>query len=176
MHARCYKPSVKAYKWYGGRGITVEAEWHDFDAFCHWSLKHGSAKGLQIDRIDANGPYGPSNCRWVSVKVNQNNRRNNRIVEAWGESKTLAEWIEDSRVTVTYRQAENRLRRGGWDPERALTAPIDPTRKPVHKTHCKRGHEYTDANTYTTPSQPNIKKCRKCHAERQSARYHESTI
>ena len=172
MHRRCYNSESHSFPHYGGRGIYIADSWHDFDTFCHWSLANGSAKGLEIDRIDVNGPYSPDNCRWITKKQNLNNRRDTKYFTVWGETKTISEWVDDPRVFLEYAQIAYRLGSLNWEPERALTAPIDQVRRPDNRTHCKKGHEYTDKNTYTTPSQPKVKKCRLCHTKRENNRYH----
>ena len=76
MKNRCANSNNWAYKWYGGRGITVCDKWiNDAKAFILWALDNGWEKGLQIDRIDNDGNYEPSNCRFVTPKENANNRR-----------------------------------------------------------------------------------------------------
>lgn len=76
MVARCYNENHIYYKDYGGRGIVVCEEWlKDRKLFFKWALENNYADNLQIDRIDCNGNYEPSNCRFVSNLVNQNNRR-----------------------------------------------------------------------------------------------------
>ena len=75
MMQRCYNPKAANYDIYGGRGITVCEEWHDVLAFEKWAINSGYKKGLSIDRIDSNGNYEPSNCRWVTHKENCNNRK-----------------------------------------------------------------------------------------------------
>ena len=76
MKQRCYYPQKKGYENYGGRGITVCDEWlHDFVAFRNWALSHGYADTLSIDRIDVNGNYEPSNCRWATAKEQRANQR-----------------------------------------------------------------------------------------------------
>jgi len=73
---RCYRPQDKSYIDYGARGIIVCAAWKDnFVVFHDWSMKNGYKDGLQIDRIDVNGDYEPSNCRWVAQYVNAQNKR-----------------------------------------------------------------------------------------------------
>lgn len=78
----------------GGRGIKVCDEWLIPDNFFSWALENGYNDNLQIDRIDNNGNYEPSNCRWVTVKENCRNRRSNIIVEYKGENMSLIELSE----------------------------------------------------------------------------------
>lgn len=74
MKARCYNDNNKEYHRYGGRGIKVCEEWcNDFIKFNEWAISNGYREGLQIDRIDNDGNYEPSNCRWVTKKENGNN-------------------------------------------------------------------------------------------------------
>lgn len=77
MKNRCYNENVDSYKNYGGRGITMCKEWlGSFRTFYDWSIENGWQKGLEIDRRENNGPYEPSNCRYVTCKENARNRRN----------------------------------------------------------------------------------------------------
>lgn len=79
MIQRCTNPKRAEFKYYGERGICVCEEWRNsFVAFYEWAISNGYAEGLSIDRIDVNGNYCPENCRWVDMKTQQNNRRNNR--------------------------------------------------------------------------------------------------
>lgn len=83
MKSRCYSKNHSMYQWYGGRGIRVADEWlHDVDAFVKWSLEHGWAKGLQLDRVDNDGDYSPSNCRYVSGTKNIRNSSATKLTEA----------------------------------------------------------------------------------------------
>lgn len=79
MKERCSNPNSVAFKNYGGRGISVCDEWHFADAFVDWCLANGWESGLQLDRIDVNGNYEPSNCRFVTNIKNCHNRRSNKL-------------------------------------------------------------------------------------------------
>ena len=89
---RCTDKTDKHYKNYGGRGIVICKEWDDFKIFADWALNNGFKEGLTIDRIDNDGNYEPSNCRWVDRITQQNHRRVNQILEFNGVKHTLTEW------------------------------------------------------------------------------------
>lgn len=81
MKDRCNNPNNSRYKRYGGRGIRVSEEWNDPKAFYEWATKNGYKKGLVIDRINNDGNYEPSNCRFVDVKTNNRNKSSNKVNE-----------------------------------------------------------------------------------------------
>lgn len=107
MYCRCYYPTTHGYERYGGRGIKICEEWRNNpDSFYDWAINNGYKKGLTLDRIDVNGNYEPSNCRWVTKEVQDNNRRNNRKIIYNGETKTLSQWAKlfnINRVTLSDR-------------------------------------------------------------------------
>ena len=123
MIQRTTNPLKDGYKYYGGRGISVCEEWKaDFMKFYNWSMENGYDETKSIDRIDTNGDYCPENCRWVSMQIQQNNRRNNKRYTINGETKTVADWARVYNISryIVY----NRLR-AGWGIETALTKEID---------------------------------------------------
>ena len=75
MRYRCSNSKYSSYKNYGARGISVCKEWEDPETFILWALSNGWSEGLQIDRIDNNGNYTPSNCRFVNNRQNVLNQR-----------------------------------------------------------------------------------------------------
>lgn len=92
IKVRCFNKNKNEYKYYGGRGITVCKEWkNNFQAFYDWAMANGYRDDLTIDRINNDGNYEPSNCRWITKKEQCNNKRNNRVCEVNGKTYTVAE-------------------------------------------------------------------------------------
>lgn len=131
MLSRCYDPRNIGWHSYGGRGITVCAEWRtDFLAFLAWALSANYEPGLTLDRRLTNGHYEPGNCRFLTVTEQNRNRRNNRLLTAWGETKCLASWIDDHRCVMPYHSVHSRLD-SGLSLEMALTLPRMRTRRAI---------------------------------------------
>lgn len=116
---RCYNPKSKKYVDYGARGIHLSEEWNTFENFYEWSKNNGYEEHLTIDRIDVNGNYEPSNCRWVDMNIQNNNRRTNRILELNGIKKTLSQWANEYNLKAGTLSA--RIDRYGFSLEDALT-------------------------------------------------------
>lgn len=124
MKSRCEYPSDASYGRYGGAGIKLCDEWSkSYPAFRDWSIQNGYQDGLTIDRINP-GDYRPDNCRWVDIVTQNNNRPSfNRLVLAFGESKTVSEWSRDHRCCVSDRVLRSRLCLSKWEAETAITKP-----------------------------------------------------
>lgn len=124
---RCYTKTNPSYKYYGGCGIKMCKEWHkSFCAFYEWAMENGynehASKGTcTIDRINFNGDYEPSNCRWISMKEQTINRRANRFIEYNGEIHCLVEWVRI--LGFNYSTLLYRLRRG-WSVEKAFNKEV----------------------------------------------------
>lgn len=119
MRYRCCKPDHKAYKWYGARGIKVCDRW--LDSFENFYADMGPRpEGLSLDRIDVNGDYEPSNCRWATAKEQARNSRWNRMVTIGGETKCIAAWMEHFGLSKSTYESR---RRYGWPEEKALSTP-----------------------------------------------------
>ncbi len=111
MKSRCYWKRQKFYHLYGGRGITVCDEWkNSYETFREWALKHGYSVELTIDRIDVNGNYEPSNCRWVTQKDQCNNKTVNRIVEYRGETGVFLSMCK--KLNVNEATIRSRIKKG----------------------------------------------------------------
>jgi hypothetical protein len=123
MISRCASPSNASWERYGGRGITVCAEWRSsFVTFRDWATANGYDPELQLDRRDNDKGYSPDNCRWVTSVQNMNNTSKNRRITAFGRTLTLSEWAREPECSVSTVTLTKRLGRG-WDPELAITKP-----------------------------------------------------
>ena len=127
MKERTTNPNAPNYKYYGEMGVSVCDEWlADYAVFRKWALENGYDEGANfgkctIDRIDPSGNYCPSNCRWVGMRTQGNNRRNSRIIEHDGISLTAAQWAR--KLGMKHSVLGMRLS-SGWSEERALTQPV----------------------------------------------------
>ena len=119
MTKRCYYPDNQNYKYYGGKGIVICNEWKsDFSSFKKWALENGYQDNLTIDRINTNGNYEPSNCRWVSMKEQCNNRTSNHLITYKGKTQNLKQWCIE--LNLNYGIMESRINRYKWSIEKAF--------------------------------------------------------
>lgn len=120
--SRCYRPANNRYKSYGGRGITVCAEWKNSrTAFFEWAIATGYKPGLTIDRKNNNGNYCPDNCRWTTNAEQQANTTKTRRLTWNGETLTITEWAY--RLGVARAVLVGRIDKQ-WTNERIFTQPF----------------------------------------------------
>ena len=128
MIDRCCCVTHYAYEDYGDRGIKVWDAWQDFENFREWAISNGYDENAPkwkctLDRVDVNGDYKPTNCRWVDMKVQGRNKRNNRLLEYNGERHTLSEWSEI--LGIGYQTLYARITRYGWNANDVLGQPVE---------------------------------------------------
>ena len=99
MNERCYHENHVSYANYGGRGIAIHEEWrNDYYSFQKWALSNGYEEHLTIDRINNNGNYEPSNCRWATSKEQANNMSSNRLITIDGITKNMGQWSDQYNI------------------------------------------------------------------------------
>lgn len=120
---KCYNTKCSDYRKYGAKGIKMCDEWlNSKETFSTWCQEHGYSEELTIDRINNDGDYESGNCRWITHKQQQNNKKNNKYLTAFNETKTFADWLRDERCRVPYGVFRCRISQG-MDVEQALTIP-----------------------------------------------------
>lgn len=123
MKDRCRYKTNDNYMRYGGRGIKVCEEWlSDFMNFYNWAINNGYKDNLTLDRIDSNGNYEPSNCRWLTYKEQANNTRRNNYITYNNETHSLTEWAEI--LGIKRSTLSNRIVTKHWSIEKAFTTPL----------------------------------------------------
>lgn len=116
IKTRCYNVSDPHYKRWGAKGIKMCDEWrNDFKAFYDWSINNGYSDELTIDRIDNNGNYDPSNCRWVTLAENNRNKSKVRFINFNGRTQTIGQWTKE--LGLGKETIRERLKRGYSDCE-----------------------------------------------------------
>ena len=123
MRARCERPYSVDYYLYGGRGIKVCERWHTFQNFFD-DMGDIPFPLAQIDRIDCDGNYELSNCRWTTATENMRNRRINNYITFEGETHCITEWEEMKGLSRD--RIATRLK-AGWDLDKAMNTPIKKT-------------------------------------------------
>lgn len=127
MKTRCENPRSKYYDRYGGRGITVCEEWQNPERFFEWAKQSGYGDDMTIERVDNDLGYSPENCRWATMKEQENNRSNSRLFTMDGKTQTLALWCDE--YGQSYKTVYKRIFVLGWDFEKAITSPIDTSKR-----------------------------------------------
>lgn len=122
MEYRCENPEHEYYHIYGGRGIKVCPEWKEFDSFLEWSISNGHEKGLSLERIDNDGDYEPSNCKWATIAEQNNNRSSITFITIDGTTKNAYEWCEV--YDINYMTFLSRRNIYKWDEVKSLTTPV----------------------------------------------------
>lgn len=121
MRNRCSNPNDKAWKRYGGRGITVCPQWGKFECFLQ-DMGHPPTSKHTLDRIDVNGHYEPSNCRWATPEEQANNKRNTRYITFQNKTQSLTLWSRETGIHIS--TLDTRLYRLHWSVEKTFTTPI----------------------------------------------------
>lgn len=118
--ARCYNPKHKDFRSYGGRGIGVCREWRDNSAVFLAFMGPRPSAQHSIERIDCDGDYEPSNCKWATTREQSRNRRNNRWVTVGDQTLLIGDWAE--KIGLDKSTIYLRIRRG-WPLELAVSLP-----------------------------------------------------
>lgn len=121
MMKRCYDPKNAKFARYGARGVEVCEDWKNFGLFKLWALSNGYEDNLTIDRINYDGNYEPSNCKWSTNKEQANNRSTNIVVTYKGETSSLKKICD--KYNLDYSLVRNRYRKLGWSIEDAIEKP-----------------------------------------------------
>lgn len=163
---RCYDVNSRAYKWYGGRGITVCDRWHDRENFIK-DLKNSYDPNLSIDRINNDEGYNQNNIRWATQRQQVRNQTQNIYLTANGKTQIQADWARELNIKKSIISSR---KKAGWSDEEALgfidrETPRSPTMKEVSSISdiyylgglCHRGHEYKK-----TGGSKRYKSCHKC--------------
>lgn len=122
MRARCLNADNPYFHTYGGRGITICPRWIESFQNFYADMGPRTSPDHSLDRIDSNGNYEPSNCRWATWDEQVRNKRNRLSVALNGQEKFLLDWCAELRLKPS--TVRNRLARG-WSVERALSMPTD---------------------------------------------------
>lgn len=133
MRSRCNSEADPAYPRYGGRGIRICEEWASFAAFERWALSNGYHPDLSIDRIDNDGGYNPSNCRWATRQTQNRNTSRNRLFTYRGRTACLPELVEGTGLCPS--TVRSRIHRG-WSVADAMERPLRPVtqKKRINQT------------------------------------------
>jgi hypothetical protein len=118
---RCGNPKNDNYAYYGGRGILICPAWLKFENFKEWAETSGYKEGLEIDRINNDGPYSPDNCRWTTRENQLRNTRHNVFLTLNDLTLCLRDW--SNKLGILYETLQYRKKQG-WSDEKTLTTPV----------------------------------------------------
>lgn len=134
MRERCSNPKNRAWKWYGGNGITYVPEW---DLFWNFWLDMGASwhPGLTLERIDNDKPYSKANCRWATHSEQAKNRRSTKFLEVNGVRKCAFDWDKD--LGGRKGAVLSRIKKG-WSVQTAATTPVRKiNQRPYREVLCR---------------------------------------
>lgn len=158
MRQRCNNPNNPRYPLYGGRGIKVCDRWQgSFQAFLE-DMGERPAEGWSLDRIDVNGNYERTNCRWANQQEQCRNQRRNRILVYEGVEMTMAELCEKAGVDSSHIRYHIGKGRTADEAVAMIHA-----RRNQDKGKCQNGHEMTGDNLYVSPKGGH--QCKACRKE-----------
>lgn len=121
MKKRCNNTKARAYKWYGAKGVRVCLEWEQrFLNFYEWAISHGYSDALTIERIDSSKNYEPSNCKWIPLSDQNNNKCSSRYIEYAGVKMTIKDASE--KYGIYYQTLIRRLNKG-WSVNKSIETP-----------------------------------------------------
>lgn len=111
IKTRCYNTNDPHYPRWGGKGVVMCEEWkNSFSSFYTWSIANGYREDLTIDRIDCDGNYEPSNCRWITWADQNRNKKDVRFITYNGKTQTIGQWTKE--LGIGKETIRERLKRG----------------------------------------------------------------
>ena len=122
MKNRCKGTKKRDKQNYHDRGVSYCEDWEKFEPFRDWALSNGYDDNLTIDRVDVNGNYDPSNCRWVTRAEQNNNTRQNHYITFNGETHTVRQWADILGIKPS--TLRSRLNTYKWSVEEAFNVRI----------------------------------------------------
>ena len=155
MKTRCYNPKIVQYKDYGGRGIKMSDEWkNSYEQFLK-DMGRQPFKGYSIDRINNNGNYCKENCRWVTIKEQERNKRTNIVYK----NELMVDAAK--RLGLTHQALSIRIKKR-WSLEKAFNTPRVPSKGGHKRIYCHRGHLMANCRVIKRKDGRNERICKIC--------------
>lgn len=164
MFDRCYNKNCTAYNDYGARGIKIDKRWQDFRVF-YFDMGLPPSSKHSLGRIDNDGDYCKSNCRWETQAQQNNNTRRSKYIEYRGKRQTLKDWAKEFNIGTA--RLSERLRRG-WSIERALTTPCPKNHEQERQEHKRQNDRYWFLNGHIYKARSDYKKGKLLTEQRRS--------